>query len=89
MEKKQLTQQELEELKNINARYAKLVTDLGECELLITSINGQMAKASKDKEELLADFASLKEKNDNLFASLTEKYGTGRIDLETGVIEEV
>ena len=88
MEKKKLTDEELQELKTINFRYAKLVNDLGECELLISSVSSQMNKAYEEKDGLLSDFKSLKEKNDALFASLAEKYGTGRIDLETGNIEE-
>lgn len=88
MEKKQLTEEELKELREINDRYAKLISYFGECELSIYNLNEQISKVTQEKEGILSDFKSLKEKNDALFSSLSEKYGTGRIDLETGFIEE-
>jgi uncharacterized coiled-coil DUF342 family protein len=88
MSKKQLTEEELKELREINERYSKLVTYFGECELSIYNLNEQVNKLKEEKEGIMSDFKSLKEKNDALFTSLSEKYGTGRINLETGDIEE-
>lgn len=86
MEEKQLTSDELQELKDINSRYTTVVSNLGECEIFMTGLQDQLTKAFEEKKGFLSDFQSLKQKSDELYNKLTEKYGSGRIDLDTGKI---
>jgi len=89
MENKKLTEEELKSLQEINARYANVISSLGESELFLYGLQDQLKRAEEEKKGLIADYVSLKEKSDQLSAKLTEKYGSGRIDLQTGVIESV
>jgi hypothetical protein len=89
MENKKLTEEELKSLQEINARYANVISSLGESELFVYGLQEQLKKAEEEKKGLITDYLSLKEKSDQLSAKLTEKYGSGRIDLQTGIIESV
>ncbi len=85
MEKK-LTEEQLTELKELNQNYTKLLTNLGEVELILTDLKTQAEKMEKEKEGLFSDFRTIKEKSDALYNKLSEEYGSGKIDLETGII---
>lgn len=87
METKQLTQEELQELKELNNRYSTVVSYLGETEIFVAGLQEQLNKALEDKKGFLSDFQSLKEKSNELYTKLTEKYGSGKINLDTGEIE--
>ncbi len=89
MEEKQLTPEELQELKELNTRYSTVISNLGECEIFMTGLQDQLARAMEEKKGFLSDFQSLKVKSDDLYNKLTEKYGSGRINLDTGKIESV
>jgi hypothetical protein len=85
MEKK-LTEEQLTELKELNLSYTKLLTNLGEVELVLSDLNSQVKNVEKEKEGRFSDFKTIKEKSDALYNKLSEEYGSGKIDLETGVI---
>jgi len=89
MEEKQLTEQELVELRELNTRYSTVISNLGECEIFITGLQDQLNRAQEEKTGFISDFKSFKAKSDELYTKLTEKYGSGRINLDTGKIETV
>lgn len=77
---KQLTAEELESVKLIKQEYSNLALSLGEIELSIANLN-------KDKQYYLEQHKQLIEKESELAKTLNEKYGTGIINIETGIIE--
>ena len=79
-EVKQLTTEELEAVKSIKQEYSNLALSLGEIELSINNLN-------KDKQYYLEVYKQLGEKEAELAKTLNEKYGTGTINIETGVID--
>ena len=79
-EVKQLTAEELEDIKSIKQEYSNLALSLGEIELSINNLNDQ-------KQYFLEIHKQLIEKENELAKTLNEKYGTGTINIETGVIE--
>jgi hypothetical protein len=79
-EVKQLTAEELEDIKSIKQEYSNLALSLGEIELSINNLNDQ-------KQYFLEIHKQLIEKENELAKILNEKYGTGTINIETGVIE--
>jgi phage host-nuclease inhibitor protein Gam len=79
-EVKQLTTEELEAVKSIKQEYSNLIIALGEIELSISNLN-------KDKQYYLEINKQLSEKEAELVKTLNEKYGTGTINIETGVID--
>jgi hypothetical protein len=77
---KKLTEEELNEVKQIRQDYTNLVYALGEVELQQISIN-------KEKQRLLEVQSSLLEKEVQIANKLQEKYGQGNLDIETGEIK--
>lgn len=69
---KQLTPEELEQVKNIRKQYADIAFSLGELEL--------------QKRNLLNQHDNLVLQEQALAADLNTKYGTGTINVETGEI---
>lgn len=71
------TEEELATIRTLNEKNRAVITELGEIELAKL----QLDKRRKFAEEYLANLKSEQETNGK---ALTEKYGNGNIDLETG-----
>lgn len=76
---KKLTTEELDSIKEIKKEYTNLAFALGELEL-------QKANLDKEKQNLLNAQNQLIEKETALGKILTDKYGSGTINIETGEI---
>ena len=79
METKVLTQEELTQLKNIQNQQNTLLINLG-------SIEYRMLLLEQNKNELKNQVLELEKMNNELGVQLTEKYGNGTLNLETGEI---
>jgi hypothetical protein len=79
MEKKVLTQEELTSLRDLRDRQNNILAGLGSIEYRITLLEN-------NKSALKSQIAELEQANATLGAQLTEKYGNGDLDLETGEI---
>jgi hypothetical protein len=79
METKVLTQEELTQLKSLREQQNNLLMDLG-------SIEYRMALLDQTKNQLKSEVIELEKVNNELGAKLTEKYGNGTLNLETGEI---
>lgn len=79
METKVLTQEELTQLKSLREQQNTLLIDLG-------SIEYRMALLDQTKNQLKNQVLELERMNNELGAQLTEKYGNGTLNLETGEI---
>jgi len=77
MEKKVLTQDELQEVKDLQIENSNLISQFGELEVVIQNL-------SLRKEELIKKLKELKDKEVKIGQILQEKYGDGNIDIETG-----
>tara|TARA_R110000782_G_scaffold208605_1_gene296978 strand:- start:601 stop:849 length:249 start_codon:yes stop_codon:yes gene_type:complete len=77
MEKKVLTQEELQEVKNLQVENNNLISQFGELEVVIQNL-------SLRKEELITKLKELKDKEVKIGQTLQDKYGDGNIDIETG-----
>lgn len=78
-EVKKLTEEELNNIKQIKNEYTNLALSLGEIEL-------QKAELEKQKSVLLNSQSQIFERENKLAKELTEKYGNGSINLDTGEI---
>jgi hypothetical protein len=76
---KKLSQEELDSVKAIKNEYTNLAVSLGELEL-------QKANIAKEKQRLLDTQLQLIEKENEIAKKLSDKYGNGTINLETGEI---
>jgi len=86
-EVKNLTAEEIAELKELNQNYNKVVGSIGDTELKIQLLTKEKDKFIKEKEYLIADYETLRSKETEITNKLLEKYGEGKIDLESGKIE--
>jgi len=77
MEKKVLTQEELQEVKDLQIENSNLISQFGELEVVIQNL-------SLKKEELIIKLKELKDKEVKIGQILQNKYGDGNIDIETG-----
>jgi len=79
-QEKQLTPDELQSVKQLKNDYANLALSLGEIEL-------QKISLEKEKERLSQAYVQLNNKEADLVKILTDKYGKGSIDTETGIVK--
>jgi len=79
MEKKVLTEEEITSLRNLNEQQNNILAGLGSIEYRITLLEN-------NKAALKAQISELEQANNALGAELTEKYGNGTLNLETGEI---
>ena len=77
METIKLSPEELENLNSINEEYTSILISLGRIETEKLSLE-------KQKQNLTLQFEKLQSKEQDLAAALTQKYGDGNIDLNTG-----
>jgi chaperonin cofactor prefoldin len=79
METKVLTEEEITSLRNLNAQQNNILAGLGSLEYRITMLEN-------NKAALKSQIAELEQASAELGAQLTEKYGNGSLNLETGEI---
>jgi hypothetical protein len=79
MENQVLTQEELTQLKTLRDQQNNILSGLGSIEYRITLLEN-------NKAALKAQIAELEQANATLGTQLTEKYGNGSLNLETGEI---
>jgi predicted nuclease with TOPRIM domain len=81
---KKLSQEELNELKEIQNKYLELTAQLGQAHL--EKINLTMALTSLETElsKLQTVFSELKEQESKIQQAFIKKYGNGTVNLESG-----
>ena len=77
MEKQFITEEEKAEFQKLRQTEEQIIIGLGQVEYQIQSLE-------LDKENFKAQLSQLKEKQITLGRELTEKYGDGNVNLETG-----
>jgi hypothetical protein len=81
-----LTQEEIQQIKELQQKYDQTVFELGSLEAQIIVLNAQIDKLNEEKRNLVSDLNTVGKKESELVKSLQEKYGTGSIDVETGEV---
>jgi uncharacterized protein (DUF3084 family) len=79
MTEKQLTPEELETLKNLQSKTSQITLQFGQLYLSKNRLEEQEA-------ELKNYLKTLEQEESNLAKSLSDKYGNGTLDLDTGKI---
>lgn len=77
MENQKLTEEELQKIGELQQKNNAVVAELGQIELIKMNVDARRASA----EEFLAE---LRKDEEELGKELSDKYGTGSINLETG-----
>jgi uncharacterized protein YdcH (DUF465 family) len=84
---KELLPEEIKELKDYSGSYTKLINTLGELDLQIHELENKIEELKTERSYSYNDYESLKGKNEELTNKLINKYGEGKINLDTGKIE--
>jgi oligoribonuclease NrnB/cAMP/cGMP phosphodiesterase (DHH superfamily) len=83
---KKLTQEEINNIKDLQKQYNSNLFELGSAEAQLQLLTAQIKFIEAEKNNILSDLNKIGDKEKELVDSLQEKYGTGNIDLETGEI---
>ena len=85
-EVKQLTTEELEQIKEMQQQYNKFVFELGSVEAQLQNVITTKELIETEKDNVLEDIKKLGEREKELISTLQSKYGAGSINPETGEI---
>lgn len=85
-EVKQLTPEELQQIKDLQQQYNKFVFELGSIEAQLQNVIATKILIETEKDNVLGDIKKLGEREKEVINTLQSKYGAGSIDPETGVI---
>lgn len=83
---KQLTPEEIAQIKEMQTQYNKFVFELGSIEAQLSDMATHKVTMEVEKTNVLSDIKSLTAREKELLANLQEKYGIGNINIETGEI---
>ena len=81
-----VTEEENKELVELQESYYKLIYELGELSMEETTITNRMNVIQERKRQITdLEFTKLQSQQDELAKSLSDKYGKGTVNTETGV----
>lgn len=85
MENKQvLTEDELNQLKEIQEMYSKIVLELGKIDIKIDELETNISQLTDQKKMILKEYNSLQIRENILGQELSNKYGDGVVDPISG-----
>jgi dsDNA-specific endonuclease/ATPase MutS2 len=80
----QITTEELNEINTLRTKLATLVSDAGQTTLQLQLLEQDVVELKTKLTEQTTTFKNLLEEEQKLVKRLSDKYGTGSIDFETG-----
>jgi hypothetical protein len=83
---KKLTPEEINSITDLQKEYNTKIFELGSIEAQLSLIQSQTKELDVEKNGILDNLNKIGEKEKELVDALQQKYGTGEIDLENGVI---
>lgn len=86
METKQLTQEELSSVKELSIKLSEITSKFGQIKVEKLNLLAQITALDELEKSLDTEYFELKEKEYNLSKELSDKYGDGVLNLETGTI---
>jgi chromosome segregation ATPase len=79
------TQEELDQIKQIQDKNTEIVFTLGETELEIRLLKQQLESLEIERERIHSSFADLRKQERSIVEELNKKYGAGQVDLQSGI----
>ena len=83
------SEEEIAEIKQVQANYQKLGLDLVQIKLAILNAKNQVDTYESEEKMLTERILDLNEAERTIAKNLEEKYGKGEIDLESGVFTPI
>jgi hypothetical protein len=78
------TQQEIDSLQELRQLYANVELSLGKIEIARMQSEQKLEQLVNEKFRLEADYTQIQQYESQLVSELTEKYGVGNLDINTG-----
>lgn len=85
---KKLSEQELQELKSIQETYNNLLLQLGDYSVRIRDHKKVIEQIEEEKNISIGKIDSVRKQDEELTKRLSDKYGYGKINIETGEITD-
>ena len=79
------TDEEIQSLKQLQEDYLNVQNKFGQISITRINLSNQLDELDKIEEETGIDFTNIQTKEKELVDSLTEKYGQGSLDPQSGV----
>ena len=86
MEQKRLTSEELSNVKTLADKLNEITTNFGQLKIEKINLITQLAALDELEKDLDKQYIELKEKEYTLSKELSDKYGNGTLNLETGIV---
>jgi hypothetical protein len=87
MEEKKFTQEELDQIKKVQTSYQSLGISLVQLQVLRASIERELEKIQESENQVKAEIQKTSELEQEISKTLSEKYGVGTLDLQSGVFK--
>ena len=85
MENVKLTEQELQQIQDLRLKYANVTAQLGQLKVEQMLINKQLTRLNELENQFIKDYEQVQTEEEQFAKSITEKYGIGDVDVESGV----
>lgn len=79
------TQEELDQIKSLQNKYNEIGIQLVQTKLAIRNATEYLDKLIEQEDQLTNEIVEVSQSEKQLAEQLSEKYGTGSLDMETGV----
>jgi predicted nuclease with TOPRIM domain len=89
MEKIQLTEQELQQIQDLRVKYANITAQLGQLKVEQILVNKQLTRLNDLENQFIKDYEQVQTEEDQFAKLITEKYGVGDVDVESGIFTPV
>jgi DNA-binding transcriptional regulator LsrR (DeoR family) len=87
MEEKKFTQEELDQIKKVQTSYQSLGISLVQLQVLRASIERELEKIQESENQVKVEIQKTSELEQEISKTLSEKYGVGTLDLQSGVFK--
>jgi hypothetical protein len=89
MENKKLTQEEIEIVKELQKQFQDITYQIGQHQVKKFLLQKDIDAVNEEIEALNREIIRLQQKDKDMAEGLTEKYGTGYINIDTGEITDI
>lgn len=79
-----LSEQEVQKLQELQNNYAEITAQLGQIKIESIILNEQVKRLSELENSLTTKYLSIQNDEESFAKSISEKYGDGEINIETG-----
>ena len=77
-------EEEVKQIKTLQEKYQTLALQLGQASLQRRQLTKELDNIESNEQKLHVAYDECREEEQNLVKSMTEKYGIGNLDIETG-----